>query len=101
MGSRLYLTCEERLRFKKLLERVVSILLRDHEGSLSFQVARRRLSDFIEPFSPISKTRELIQKLLLLMSERPFDFGKKQKIQLLLEELSTSFELKDLSYSMK
>ncbi len=100
MEARLYLTQEERLRFKKLLERVTPSLLHDHELSLSFQVVRKRLSDFIEPLSPVSKTKELIQKLLFLMENR-VNFKRKEDIAHLLKELSFTYGFQELSVSIE
>ncbi len=85
--SRLYLTSEERLRFKKLLERVTPIFLYDHKSSLSFQVACKFLKDFIKPLSPISKTRQLIQEFLSQMENQVLDVKQRGEMETLLKEL--------------
>jgi len=87
MAGRLSLTQEERLRLRKLLESAESLLIRQTEFSLSFQVIRKKLKEFIFPFSPLSKTKELIDKLLSLTENQPLDLKERNEITSILIEL--------------
>lgn len=90
MEQYLCFTRKERLKLKKILERVGPILLRNHESSLSFQVAHKLLNDFIHPLSPISKSKRLIQKLISIMENQSSDIEKRQTIASFLKELYTN-----------
>ncbi len=97
MAGRLSLTQEERLRLRKLLESAESILIRQAESSLSFQVIRKKLKEFIFPLSPLSKTKELIDQLLFLTGNQSLDLEKRNEVTSILIELkqiSTSDQLR-------
>lgn len=86
MDTHLLLTPEGRLRLKKILERVEKPLLEKPDSSLSFQTARKLLKDFADPMSPLSKTKELVERILLLTGEAS---KEKDEIRSCLLELSS------------
>ena len=98
MTGCLSLTQEEGLKLKKLLDRLNPAFLYDHESSLSFQVACKLLNEFTDPLS-ISKTKELIQKLLFFRENHPIDLIKREQIASLLKELYKLCEPKELNFS--
>lgn len=99
MTYRLYLTLEERLRLKKCLDSTGWKSLSSTQASLSFLVIQRKLKELILPLSPLSRARQLIEKLLSLMENLPVDPKGSGEIKSILKELHTVCALKEVSFS--
>jgi len=101
MAGHLSFTQEDHLRLKKLLESAESLLIHQAESSLSFQVIRKKLKEFIFPLSPLSKTKELIDKILSLTGNQSLDLEKRSEVTSILKELKQISGSEQVRFSEK
>lgn len=101
MSERLYLNNQERLRLQRILKQVIPPLLEDHHRSLSFHVARKRLHEFTESLSPISKTKESIEKLIQITESPLLHEREKEEARRTFKDLMDTYGLKELTPSLE
>ncbi len=98
MQTRIYLTEEESLRLKKLLESVERFLLNKCPSSLSIQIARQRLNELTPVLAPTSEVKRLIDRFLDLSEGPGAAGGKNDEMFTVVNRLKSVCNLTDIRF---
>lgn len=101
MKTRVYLTDEESLRLKKLLNSVEKFLINKCPSQLSIQIARRRLTELTPPLAPTSEVMRLINQFLDLSERDVFNGERNDEMFTVVDRLRSVCNLTDIRFSPK